>query len=161
MPCSVSAPMRMRRSWPSSTSMVMPRAKKSTVRSRSPWVKKILFFGPVVPEERLAPVLDALGISRLSLHPGCPVQVLSKANSRLLIGVQSPEALASLMAVGEKRRAEYEPAIEVVRSAADPQMRWTMRTSFNGKMIGDVEKKGRPSKWLTLRALQVLEWFGG
>lgn len=53
-------------------------------------------FGPAVPEERLAPVLDALGISRSSLHPGCPVQVLSKANSRLLIGVQSPETLASL-----------------------------------------------------------------
>jgi PhzF family phenazine biosynthesis protein len=53
-------------------------------------------FGPVVPEERLAPVLDALGISSASLHPGCPVQVLSKANSRLLIGLQSPDTLASL-----------------------------------------------------------------
>jgi hypothetical protein len=70
------------------------------------------------------------------------------------------EALAALMAVGEKCRAEYEPALEVVRAGADPQRRWTMRTSFNGKMIGNVEKKGRPSKWLTLRALQVLEWFG-
>ncbi|HEX5650480.1 MAG TPA: PhzF family phenazine biosynthesis isomerase [Steroidobacteraceae bacterium] len=53
-------------------------------------------FGPVVPEERLAPVLDALGISSSSLHPACPVQVLSKANSRLLIGLQSPDSLASL-----------------------------------------------------------------
>jgi PhzF family phenazine biosynthesis protein len=53
-------------------------------------------FGPVVPEERLAPVLDALGISSSSLHPACPVQVLSKANSRLLIGLQSPETLGSL-----------------------------------------------------------------
>jgi PhzF family phenazine biosynthesis protein len=53
-------------------------------------------FGPVVPEERLAPVLDALGISSASLHPSCPVQVLSRANSRLLVGLQSPEALASL-----------------------------------------------------------------
>ena len=53
-------------------------------------------FGPVVPEERLAPVLDALGISSASLHPGCPVQVLSRANSRLLIGLQSPDSLASL-----------------------------------------------------------------
>ncbi|HET7201895.1 MAG TPA: PhzF family phenazine biosynthesis isomerase [Steroidobacteraceae bacterium] len=53
-------------------------------------------FGPVVPDERLAPVLDALGISSSSLHPSCPVQVLSKANSRLLIGLQSPDTLASL-----------------------------------------------------------------
>lgn len=53
-------------------------------------------FGPVVPEERLGPVLDALGISSSSLHPACPVQVMSRANSRLLIGLQSPDTLASL-----------------------------------------------------------------
>jgi hypothetical protein len=35
-----------------------------------------------------------------------------------------------------------------------------MRTSFNGKMLADVEKRGAPSKWLTLRALQVLDWAG-
>jgi PhzF family phenazine biosynthesis protein len=53
-------------------------------------------FGPVVPEERLGPVLDALGISSSSLHPACPVQVMSTANSRLLIGLQSPDTLESL-----------------------------------------------------------------
>src|SRR5678816_917197 len=53
-------------------------------------------FGPVVPEERIGPVLDALGISSSSLHPSCPVQVLSKANSRLLIGLQSVDTLDSL-----------------------------------------------------------------
>lgn len=54
-------------------------------------------FGPVVPDERRGPVLDALGISSSSLHPGCPMQVMSKANSRLLIGLQSPETLESLV----------------------------------------------------------------
>jgi PhzF family phenazine biosynthesis protein len=53
-------------------------------------------FGPVVPEDRRAPVLDALGISSSSLHPDCPMQVMSKANSRLLIGVRSPDILESL-----------------------------------------------------------------
>jgi hypothetical protein len=71
------------------------------------------------------------------------------------------EALASLAGVGETRRPEYEPALEVVRAAADDRCRWTMRNSLNGKMYGDVEAKGQPSKWLTLRALQVLEHFGG
>jgi hypothetical protein len=37
-------------------------------------------------------------------------------------------------------------------------MRWTMRNSLNGKMLADVETKGAPSTWLTLRALQVAEW---
>jgi PhzF family phenazine biosynthesis protein len=53
-------------------------------------------FGPVIPDERRAPVLDALGISSASLHPACPMQVMSKWNSRLLIGLNSPETLESL-----------------------------------------------------------------
>ena len=68
------------------------------------------------------------------------------------------EALAALAAVGEAPRPEYDDAITAVRDAADPQMRWTLRTSFNGKMLADVEVRGQPSKWLTLRALQVLRW---
>ena len=69
------------------------------------------------------------------------------------------EALLALASVGEARHPEYEPAIEVVRGAADAQMRWTIRNSFNGKMLADVETKGRPSKWLTLRALTALAHF--
>jgi hypothetical protein len=69
------------------------------------------------------------------------------------------EALLALAAVDEEARPEYEPAIDVVLAAADAQMRWTMRNSFNGKMIADVEAKSAPSKWLTLRALQVLAHF--
>jgi PhzF family phenazine biosynthesis protein len=53
-------------------------------------------FGPIVPEERRGPVLDALGISSSSLHPSCPMQVLVKGGSRLLIGLQSAACLESL-----------------------------------------------------------------
>jgi hypothetical protein len=70
------------------------------------------------------------------------------------------EALTALAGVGEGRLPQYEPALEAVAAAADSQLRWTMRNSLNGKMYGDVEAKGRPSKWLTLRALQVLDHFG-
>ena len=70
------------------------------------------------------------------------------------------EALLALAAVGETRRPEYEAAIGAVLEAADPQMRWTMRNSLNGKMLANVETKGAPSKWLTLRALQALSHFG-
>jgi hypothetical protein len=70
------------------------------------------------------------------------------------------EALLALAAVGENRRPEYEPAIEAVAAAADGHCRWTMRNSLNGKMFADVEAVGRPSKWLTMRALQVLDHFG-
>ena len=63
--------------------------------------------------------------------------------------------------MGETRRPEYEPALEAVAAAADENSRWAMRNTLNGKMWADVETKGRPSKWLTLRALQVLDHFEG
>jgi hypothetical protein len=69
------------------------------------------------------------------------------------------EALAALAGAGETRRPEYEPAIAAVEAAADPRMRWPLRNTLNGKMLADVEVKGQPSKWLTLRALHVLEHF--
>lgn len=70
------------------------------------------------------------------------------------------EALLGLAAVGEPRRPEFEAALAAVRDAADAEMRWALRTTLNGKMVADVEDKGQPSKWLTLRALTVLEHFG-
>lgn len=69
------------------------------------------------------------------------------------------EALFALMLHDEPLRAEYEPALEIVRAAADAQMRWKLRTTFNGKMLADVEEKGQPSRWLTYRALRVLGHF--
>lgn len=38
--------------------------------------------------------------------------------------------------------------------------RWKLDDSLDGKMLADVEKKGRPSKWITLRAAIVLQRFG-
>lgn len=70
------------------------------------------------------------------------------------------EALAALAAHGEPRRPEHEPALSAVDSAADPQRRWVLRNTFNGKMLADVEAKGQPSRWLTLHALDVLRHFG-
>lgn len=69
------------------------------------------------------------------------------------------EALWALALHGEPARPEYADALRVVREAADTQMRWKLRNSLNSKMYADVEKKGQPSKWLTLRALLVLKHF--
>lgn len=69
------------------------------------------------------------------------------------------EALHALALTGEDLREEYSQALEMVRAAGDQEMRWTLRNSLNGKMLADVESKGAPSKWLTLRALQVLSHF--
>lgn len=71
------------------------------------------------------------------------------------------EALWALMLHGEPMREEYAPALAAVRGAADSEMRWVLKNSFNGKMLADVEAKGQPSRWLTYRALRALRHFGG
>ena len=47
-------------------------------------------------------------------------------------------------------------ALDLIRSKQDAQGRWTLESSFNGKMWVDIETQGQPSKWITLRALGVL-----
>ena len=55
-------------------------------------------------------------------------------------------------------RAEVRP-----RPMSDPAARvagldgrWALRNSFNGKTLVDIEAKGKPSKWIPLRALLAL-----
>ncbi|PKQ19745.1 MAG: hypothetical protein CVT66_08545 [Actinobacteria bacterium HGW-Actinobacteria-6] len=71
------------------------------------------------------------------------------------------EALLALARVGEPRLPEYERAISVVREQADAAWRWKLRNTLNGKMLADIERKGEPSRWVTLRALELLRHFGG
>lgn len=51
-------------------------------------------LGPVIPDHHRTQVLNALGISSPSLHKDCPLQILAKGSTRLLIGLKSPELLA-------------------------------------------------------------------
>lgn len=53
-------------------------------------------LGPVIPEHHRRQVLNAIGISSPSLHVDCPLQVLTKGGSRLLIGLKSNELLSSI-----------------------------------------------------------------
>ena len=45
-------------------------------------------------------------------------------------------------------------------SKQDAQGRWKLENSLNGNMWIDIETKGQPSKWITLRALRVLKSVG-
>jgi len=44
-----------------------------------------------------------------------------------------------------------QPAIDLVFSARQPDGSWLLENNYNGKMWVDIEKKGKPSKWVTLR----------
>jgi hypothetical protein len=65
--------------------------------------------------------------------------------------------LEALVEAGHGNDPRLSEAIELAISKQDEQGRWKMEYSYNGKMWADVEKKGQPSKWVTLRALRVLK----
>jgi hypothetical protein len=67
------------------------------------------------------------------------------------------EALAEAGQGGDPRLDE---AVAWVLSKQDAQGRWLMEYSYNGKMWIDVEEKGQPSKWVTLRAVRMLKRMG-
>jgi hypothetical protein len=58
------------------------------------------------------------------------------------------------------RDERTDEALGLVRSRQDAGGRWKLQTTQNGKFVVDVETKGQPSRWVTLRALQVLKAAG-
>ena len=70
------------------------------------------------------------------------------------------ETTLVLSEAGFARDARLENAIRFILSKRNVDGRWMMRHSLNGKMWIDIEKKGQPSKWLTLRALRILKMAG-
>ena len=51
-------------------------------------------------------------------------------------------------------------AIELVASKRDGDGRWPLETRYPGRMpVETDEGEGRPSRWNTLRALRVLDWY--
>jgi len=71
-----------------------------------------------------------------------------------------------LRALDYLREASVEPdervadAIAVVASKRDDQGLWPLETQYPGRMpVATDEGEGRPSRWNTLRALRVLDWY--
>jgi hypothetical protein len=65
--------------------------------------------------------------------------------------------LEVLTALGLGADPRLKPALELLLSKQDDQGRWAMEYTYNGKTWADLERKGEPSKWVTLRAARVLK----
>jgi hypothetical protein len=65
--------------------------------------------------------------------------------------------LEALTALGYGADPRLGRALALLLSKQDPRGRWKMEYTYNGKTWADVEEKGQPSKWVTLRALRVLK----
>lgn len=66
------------------------------------------------------------------------------------------ECVAVLAELGYGGDARLAPAIDLILSKQDAQGRWKLENALNRKMWIDIEQRGKPSKWVTLRALRVL-----
>lgn len=67
------------------------------------------------------------------------------------------ETLAVLAALGYARDPRLGGATRWLLNKQDPQGRWPLEHGLNGKMWIDIERHGKPSKWITLRALRVVK----
>lgn len=92
---------------------------------------------------------------------GFPLMYQTDALEALLVltrlgrdGVATPGGAPVL---GDERMRE---ALDLVASKRDAHGRWALENTFNGKWHVDIEDKGEPSRWVTLRALEVLEAAG-
>ncbi|MBL7136579.1 MAG: nitrogen fixation protein NifH [Candidatus Marinimicrobia bacterium] len=59
------------------------------------------------------------------------------------------------------RDNRMQEAVDLVISKQDDQGKWKLERTFNGRFQVNIEKKGRPSKWVTLNALKVLKSYYG
>jgi len=58
------------------------------------------------------------------------------------------------------RRGRVAEAIELVASKRDGDGRWPLETRYPGVMPVEIDEgEGRASRWNTLRALRVLDWY--
>jgi len=59
------------------------------------------------------------------------------------------------------RDERMQDAIDLVLAGRGSDGKWRLQNTFNGKMWHDIDVKGQPSKWITLRALRVLRRLYG
>ncbi len=67
------------------------------------------------------------------------------------------QILEALALAGYARDSRLDNALDLVLAKRDEHNRWKMEYTYNGKTWVDVEVKGQPSKWVTLRALRVMK----
>ena len=71
------------------------------------------------------------------------------------------DALEMLLVLTQLRVKDkrMQDAVDLVISKQNDEGRWMLEKTFNGRMQVSIERKGKPSKWITLHALRMLKRY--
>jgi hypothetical protein len=78
----------------------------------------------------------------------------------LMWSIDALEVLGLLTKLGYNDERMQE-AIDIMISKQNDEGKWVLENTFNGRFQASIERKGKPSKWITLNALRVLKSFYG
>jgi len=135
-------------------------------------VKTMLALSKIPQDQRTSAIQDAIEVgveflfSRDPATADYPMGYSEKPNRSWFkfgypIGyvtdvLQILEVLTALGYGGDPRLGN---AYELLLSKQDKQGRWKLEYTYNGKTWVAVEERGKPSKWVTLRAMRVLKEY--
>jgi hypothetical protein len=74
----------------------------------------------------------------------------------LMYQTDALEILGILASLGYRDKRMQE-TIDLVLTKQDQQGRWKLANTFNGRFQVDIERKGQPSKWITLNAVRAIK----
>ena len=80
---------------------------------------------------------------------------------RSAVNIEFPDDASYRLDRKHKHDKRFEDGIEVLIQKRKPDGRWKMMRGPSGKVYFEMEQAGRPSRWNTLRALRVLNWWEG
>jgi hypothetical protein len=69
-------------------------------------------------------------------------------------------ALDYFRAVNAPRDSRLAESVEVICHKRRSDGRWVLENTYKGRSFFELERRGLPSRWNTLRALRVLRWWG-
>jgi hypothetical protein len=129
---------------------------------------KDLLLLAAIPEAKRSPV-HARGIGFLTeraLETALPKELVKRGGEDERLGFPSGDerdlldVLLGLARCGATRRPELEPALALLAAKADHRARWTLERTLPGVTVVH-ERAGELSRWVTIKALCVMQHFAG
>ncbi len=118
-----------------------------------------------VGEEKASPAVQNAISYCIERAKSVEIPAVTEESARTGIGVGDPsdllELLRALAAVGAPRSTEVDAALSRLVARADHRARWKLERPIGVRLPVPLEREGELSRWVTLRALGVMQHFLG